>query len=56
MDPQHLAERGSRGRDICIHRADSHCCTAKTNTHYKITSNKNKQKTQNKQETAPSMQ
>ena len=22
---------GSRGRDICIHRADSLCCTAETN-------------------------
>ena len=27
-----LWEGGSRGDDICMHTADSHCCTAETNT------------------------
>ena len=27
-----LWEGGSRGRNICILTADSHCCTAETNT------------------------
>ena len=31
-DGGRLWEGGSRGDDICMHTADSHCCTAETNT------------------------
>ena len=31
-DPDGWDGSGVQGEDICIHTADSHCCTAETNT------------------------